>query len=100
VLSPGGIDGEVVRVDRFGNLVTNIDRAIFERAAADGPLELTVGGTPISKVVSTYADAPNGELCALFGSSEDLEIALNGGSAAAALAAGRGAVVQVRRVRA
>jgi S-adenosylmethionine hydrolase len=75
-------------------------RSVRQPRDAGGPLELTVGGNPVSKVVSTYADAPNGELCALFGSSEDLEIALNGGSAASALTAGRGVPVRVRRARA
>jgi S-adenosylmethionine hydrolase len=99
-VSSEGIDGEVLRVDRFGNLVTNIDRGTFDRAAAEGPVELTVAGVPVRSVVSTYADAPAGGLCALFGSSDDLEIALNGASAASALGAGRGAAVQVRRARA
>ena len=37
---------------------------------------------PIAKVVSTYADAAAGEVCALFGSTDHLEIAANGASAA------------------
>jgi len=47
--------------------------------------------------VSTYADAARGEVCALFGSSDHLEIAANGGSAARELALGRGAPVTVAR---
>jgi len=46
--------------------------------------------------VTTYADAPAGELCALFGSTDHLEIAVNAGDAAARLALARGAVVTVR----
>jgi S-adenosylmethionine hydrolase len=45
--------------------------------------------------VATYADVPPGEVCALFGSSDHLEIAANGASAAAAIGAGRGAAVTV-----
>ena len=95
-----GIVGEVVRVDRFGNLVSNIDRATFERIAsgeARGSIEIHVGSHQVGKVVSTYADAAPGELCALFGSTEHLEIAANGSSAAAALDLGRGAPVRVAR---
>src|SRR5213596_733449 len=80
--------GEVVRVDRFGNLVTNIDRKTFERMAladAGGPLQIHVGSHQVAKVVSTFADAAPGELCALVGSSDHLEIAANGSSAAAVL---------------
>ena len=36
--------GEVLRVDRFGNLITNIDRKTFDRVATDrGSLEIQVG---------------------------------------------------------
>ena len=51
----------------------------------------------MSRVVSTYADAAAGEVCALFGSTDHLEIAANGASAAAALALARGAAVHVAR---
>jgi S-adenosylmethionine hydrolase len=94
------IVGEVLRVDRFGNLVTNIDRQTFDKIAAAesrGMLEIHAGAHQIGRVVSTYADAGPGELCALFGSSEHLEIAANGSSAATVLDLGRGAPVQIAR---
>ncbi|MBM3777032.1 MAG: SAM-dependent chlorinase/fluorinase [Acidimicrobiia bacterium] len=91
----GTATGTVLRVDRFGNLVTNIDRRTFERIAADGRIQLTVGGHPVERVVDTYAEAGASEVCALFGSTEHLEIAVNGGSAAETLALGRGAPVEL-----
>src|SRR5262245_2500648 len=99
-ITADAIAGEVLRVDRFGNLITNVDRKTFERFAADakGTIEIQVGGHQISRVVSTYADASAGELCALFGSSEHLEFAANGSSAAATLALGRGAPVHIARL--
>jgi S-adenosylmethionine hydrolase len=90
-----GVEGEVVRVDRFGNLITNIDRPRVERLASRHPLVIRVGSLQISKVVSTYADSPPGELCALFGSTDHLEISANGASAAAEIGAGRGTTVRV-----
>jgi len=90
------IAGQVLRVDRFGNLITNIDRKTFDRLAG-AQLEIQIGGRVVSKVVSAYADAPPGELCALFGSTDHLEIAANGASAASDLALGRGAPVHVAR---
>jgi hypothetical protein len=95
--SAGVIAGEVLRVDRFGNLVSNIDRRLVEKVAAGGPLTVAVSGHPVGRIVSAYADAGPGELCALFGSTDHLEIATNGGSAAAALGLGRGAQVHVTR---
>jgi S-adenosylmethionine hydrolase len=92
----GAIDGEVLRVDRFGNLVTNIDRRTFE-AVAGAALEIRAGDHVVDRVVSTYADAAPREICALFGSTDHLEIAANGASAAALLDLGRGARVHVVR---
>jgi hypothetical protein len=93
----GGLQGAVLRIDRFGNLVTNIDRKAFEKVSAGGALHLTIGGHPIARVIGTYADAAPGELCALFGSTDHLEIALNGASAAEHLGAARGLDVRVAR---
>jgi S-adenosylmethionine hydrolase len=93
--SEGGLKGTVMRVDRFGNLVTNIDRRTFDRVAAGSALEIRAGGQPVPRVVSTYADVEPGGVCALFGSTDHLEIAVNGGSAADALKIGRGAAVDV-----
>lgn len=96
-VSPDGIQGEVLRVDRFGNLITNIDRKTFEKLAGVDAVTILVGPHQVSKVVSTYADAAPGEVCALFGSTDHLEIAANGGSAAIELQAARGVAVQVGR---
>jgi S-adenosyl-L-methionine hydrolase (adenosine-forming) len=96
-ITAGSLDGAVLRVDRFGNLITNIDRRTFEKFAAGGNLTIGIGDRQVARVVSTYADADSGELTALFGSSDHLELAVSGGSAAAALVAGRGARVRVAR---
>ncbi len=93
------LTGEVVRVDHFGNLVSNIDRTTFERFADAGALQIRAGEHPIDRLVSTYGDVGAGEVCALFGSTEHLEIAANGVSAAATLQLARGAAVQVTRSR-
>jgi len=90
------IEGLVLRVDRFGNLITNIDRKTFEKLSS-APLDIKVGSRQVSKVVSTYADANAGEVCALFGSTDHLEIAANGASAAEELGLGRGASVHIAR---
>jgi S-adenosylmethionine hydrolase len=92
----GRIDGQVVRIDRFGNLITNIDRRTFERLAG-APVEIRVGLHRISCVVSTYADASAGEICALFGSTDHLEVAARDANAAETLDLRRGAAVHVAR---
>ena len=86
--------GEVLRVDRFGNLVTNIDRRTFD--AMRGPAARDPGRRACGERESSpRTPMPRaGEICALFGSTDHLEIAANGASAAALLDLGRGAPVQ------
>jgi S-adenosylmethionine hydrolase len=96
VIDAGTVRGEVTRVDRFGNLITNIDRRTFEAVGGRHP-EVRVGARQIRRVVITYAEIGRGEVCALVGSDDRLEIAANGASAAALLDLGRGASVHVAR---
>jgi len=91
------IVGEVLRIDRFGNLVTNVERRVFERFAAAGGIEIVAGSHVVNKLVATYGEADPGSVCALFGSSEHLEVAVNGGSAAGRLDLARGARVTIAR---
>jgi S-adenosylmethionine hydrolase len=91
------LHGVVLLVDRFGNLVTNIDRRTFEAFTRAQPVSLNVAGRAIAGVVATYADIRAGEVCALFGSTDHLEFAVNGGSAATALGASRGAAIEITR---
>jgi S-adenosylmethionine hydrolase len=92
------IISEVVRVDRFGNLITNVDRRTFDRFVNAQRIEIVAGTARVERVVMTYADNDPGALCALFGSSEHLEIAINGGSAAERLALGKGAKITITKV--
>lgn len=85
--------GEVVHVDRFGNLVTNL-RAPGDVSAAS--VEVASRRLPLSR---TYGDVASGALVAIVGSSGRIEIAVNGGSAAAHLVAGAGLVVILRAPR-
>ena len=90
------ITGAVVRIDRFGNAVTNIDHRTYERLAAGRSVVIVAGGKPIDRIVSTYAEIGRGEVCALFGSTDHLELASQAASAAElrGLALGTPVVVQ------
>ena len=92
-----GIEGMVLRIDRFGNLVTNIDRKAFDRLASTGAIEIEAGGHPVERLVETYADIAPDEVCALFGSTDHLEIAANAASAVERLGLDHGAPVRVTR---
>ena len=94
---PDVIRGEVLLVDAFGNLITNIERGLFEAFVRGGTVTITGGGQGVTRLVAAYADIPAGETCALFGSTDHLELAANAGSAAAILRLSRGAPVEIRR---
>lgn len=89
------LHGIVMRIDHFGNLTTNITRDDL-----DAPVELTIvriAGTAIGPVRATYSDVGDGAPCALFSSTDHLEVAVRGGSAAARFGVERGDPVQVHR---
>ena len=87
------LHGHVIRVDRFGNLITDIHRRKIEEFGEGGPLLVRVGGVVIGGVLETYADAGKGELLCLFGSSGYLEIAVNLGRASDRLGASGESVI-------
>jgi S-adenosyl-L-methionine hydrolase (adenosine-forming) len=91
------IRGAVLRVDRFGNLITNVDRKTFEKFARDARVQIMAGGGTVGRLVATYADIQSGEVCALFGSTDHLELSANSGSAADVLGLTRGAIVEITR---
>ena len=73
--------GEVIHVDRFGNLVTNIRPSDLDHAEARD-LEIEVGGIQVRGLSSTYGDVAAGQPVAYVGSDGHLEVAINQGSAA------------------
>ena len=96
-ITDDSLRGAVLRIDRFGNLVTNIDRKVFEKFLRDGAVQITAGGAPVGRLVATYADIQSGEVCALFGSTDHLELAANAGSAADIMGLPRGAILEIVR---
>ena len=95
----GVLHGTVVRIDRFGNVVTNLDRKSCEKLTnGSAHVQLTVRGQSIGRIVTTYADIAAGEICGLFGSTDHLECAAHAASAAEQLGADVGDRVELRRV--
>ena len=88
VSSETRIAGQVVHVDRFGNLITNLSSTDLP---VDDPSQLVfeIAGCQIEGLVTCYADRPIDALLAVIGSSGRLEIAVRDGSAATRLNANR-----------
>jgi S-adenosylmethionine hydrolase len=93
----GVIEGQVIHVDSFGNLITSLPAELLE-AAGGAELLIEVEGTegrfrPLFG--RTFSDVASGALIAYIGSGGQLEIARRDGSAAARVGAGRGTAVRV-----
>lgn len=89
--------GEVVYVDRFGTLVTNMKREDVALAYNRRPhAEVYVVDARVGPVRATYSDVEPGSPVALIGSSNSLEVAINQGSAAEHFKAAVGAAVHIR----
>jgi S-adenosyl-L-methionine hydrolase (adenosine-forming) len=90
--------GVVLKVDRFGNLITNITTKDVPMLFAANPpaFKIVIGskGT-VARICSNYAEGSPGEAFAIIGSMGFLEISANRGSASQLLAAGKGSEVNV-----
>ena len=69
--------GQVIRVDNFGNLITNIRRPELELFLESAQPVTKIGNLTIKKLAHIYADVEEGEPLALINSSDSLEIAVN-----------------------
>jgi len=72
------LKGEVIYIDRFGSLVTNIRKPDFEGSEIRS---IEVRSREILGMVNTFGDRPSGSLVALFSSTGDLIISVVNGSA-------------------
>lgn len=95
VFENGRLVGEIDTVDTFGNLITNIDRDDLRRLGPLETLRVECCGHCLCGLRRTYGEGAPGELVALVGSHDRLEIAVVGGNAQRALAATVGEPVTV-----
>ncbi len=88
--------GVVLKVDRFGNLITNITPADIPALFAEKPsFKIVIGNREITQIRSAYAEGAQGEVFGILGSMGYLEIAANRGAAAQITGAGKGSEVSV-----
>jgi len=99
---PKAVDGNrlrgvVLKVDRFGNLVTNItpQDAPMIFGADPKAFKIVVGSREITELHNAYAEAAPGEVFGILGSMGFLEIAANRGAAAQLTGAGKGSDVSI-----
>jgi S-adenosylmethionine hydrolase len=88
-----GWSGQVIGIDHFGNLLTNITRS--ELNSLRGELIFEIAGQLIHGLAATFGARPSGDLTALIGTHDDLDIAVVNGDAAELLSVQVGAAVRV-----
>lgn len=86
------LKGEIIHIDRFGNLITNISADFLEKKKK---VEIVVGKRRIKRISRSYFEIKEKEVGALIGSSGFLELALNQGSARKLLKAKIGDPVRI-----
>jgi S-adenosylmethionine hydrolase len=86
--------GAVLRIDRFGNLITNFLVSEFP-AVRERPFVMLPGVARVERLIDHYGEAGVGEPAVIVGSSGYLEVVANQASAAKVLGVGVGAPVEL-----
>jgi len=89
------IEGEVVSVDSFGNLITNISQEMLAGVPTDDAVAIRCDEHETRSIFATYAEQPPMTLVAVIGSNDQLELAIVDDSATIMLGVGVGAPVEV-----
>jgi S-adenosyl-L-methionine hydrolase (adenosine-forming) len=92
---PNRIEGEVIEVDSFGNLITNITRAMLDSLPSRDAVVVTCEDHETQGIFATFRDQPPMTLMAHVGSTGRLELAIVDENASAMLGVKVGAAVRV-----
>jgi S-adenosylmethionine hydrolase len=83
LLGENWIEGQIIFIDNFENIVVNITHTQFEEQRKGRSFKIVFKRNEVISTISeTYADVPEGEKLALFNAAGYLEIAINKGNAA------------------
>ena len=83
MFSDNWIEGQIIFIDNFENVIVNITRGQFEEQRKGRHFKIVFKRDEVIQSISeSYADVPEGEKLALFNSAGYLEIAINKGNAA------------------
>lgn len=90
-----GLQGMVIHIDKFGNLVTNLSESLIEDVIDGKNVKIYVGNTILDEIVPTFGSVPDGEPAAFIGSSGMLEVGINKGNAEQMLGVQKGAQISL-----
>ena len=75
------ISGNVIRVDHYGNLITNIEEEVFKILHKDRSFYIQFGRERVEKISLPYDEVDDGECFVIFNDLGLLEIGINKGNA-------------------
>lgn len=90
-----GLQGWVIHIDRFGNLITNLPASLIKDVIGNKSVKIYVGNIILDEIVKTFGSVPDGEPAAFIGSSGMLEIGINKGDASEMLGVQKGAQISL-----
>jgi S-adenosylmethionine hydrolase len=94
-IEEGIINGIIIHMDRFGNLISNIHEALFTESIGSGTYRILIGDQMIEEVQDSYSGVKEGEILAIFGSSGYLEISKRDQNAKKMLGLDKGSEIKV-----
>src|SRR5690606_20800196 len=89
------ITGHVIRVDHFGNLITNIPKQAFDVLSKDKNYTIQFGGEKFRRIHTSYNQADQGECFLVFNDLQFLEIGIYKGNASELLGLGYDSIVNI-----
>jgi S-adenosylmethionine hydrolase len=89
------IAGHVIKVDNFGNLITNIPKEAFDVLSKEKTFTVQFGGEKFKRIHTQYNQADEGECFLLFNSLGLLEIGIYKGHASELLGLSYGSMVNI-----
>ena len=89
------ITGHIIRVDHFGNLITNIPKQAFDILSKDKNYTIQFGGEKFRRIHAAYNQAEQGECFMVFNSLNFLEIGIYKGNASELLGLDYDSVVNI-----
>ncbi len=95
VADKDGLQGWIIHIDRFGNLVTNLSEQLINETIGDRDIKIYAGNTILKELVDTFGDVEEGEPAAYIGSAGMLEIGVNKGDARTLLGIQKGSSISI-----
>ncbi|MDQ1265137.1 MAG: hypothetical protein QG635_287 [Bacteroidota bacterium] len=92
------IAGEVVHIDRFGNIISSIDKDFFDYYCKGNDVVTYINSNEIDGIMQTFSNAAQGDLLVYFGSGSHIEIAARNDNAARILGAKIGDRIYIKVV--